>query len=365
MSGMEQVQARIAQIQTRIDALVPRSVRPAPSASGGVSGSTDSFAAALKTAQDQGAEQAGTSLLATLGAAALPSGLSALAGAGPVKSAGTPSQHSEGALVAAAKKYLGVPYKWGGTDPAVGLDCSGFTQRAFKDIGIDLSRVTQTQVKEGRAVSSLAKARPGDLLFFENNIQPGLDHVGIYLGGGKMIAAPKAGDVVKIQNVYKTPAEIRRILPGEPAALTATTSASSPTQRTSGTGSIPWSKYHDMFVTSGTKHGVPPRLLGAFATVENASGNPNAVSPAGAIGVMQFMPGTARGLGIDPRDPAQAIDGAARHLSRLIKKYGSIDLAAAAYNAGEGNVAKYGGIPPFKETQEYVVKINKALEGLR
>lgn len=358
----------MAAIQTKIDALAPRPVRAAQTSAGtsvgAATGSTDAFAAALTAAQDQGGSMTAADLLKTLSAP----GASNVAGR-----SGASSGQSEASLVAAAKKYLGVPYKWGGTDPKTGLDCSGFVQRAFKDIGINLPRVTQDQVKEGTSVSSLAKARPGDLLFFENNIQPGVDHVGIYLGGGKMMAAPKTGDVVKIQNVYKTPTDIRRVLPEQatpapaavPFAASATGAATGVAAATQGTGSPTWAKYHDLFVASGSRHGVPPRLLGAFATVENTSGNPNAVSPAGAIGVMQFMPGTAKGLGINPRDPAQAIDGAARHLSRLIKKYGSIDLAAAAYNAGEGNVAKYGGIPPFKETQDYVVKIKKALEGLR
>lgn len=351
--GMAEVQARIATIHTRIQALSPRpAVRPAAISQPADSGA---FAQALASEQVQGASV---------------SAADRATGTAPANRVAVPARGgsavSEQAVIAAAKKYLGVPYKWGGTDPATGgLDCSGFTQRVFKDLGISISRVTQTQVKDGRPVGSMAQARPGDLLFFENGIQPGVDHVGIYLGGGKMIAAPKAGDVVKVQDVYKTPVAIRRVLP-EAAASPATTVASPAVgAATKGVGSIPWNKYHDLFEASATRHGVPARFLGAIGTVENAKGDPNAESPAGAIGVMQFMPATARGLGIDPRDPAQAIDGAARHLSRLIRKYGSLDLAAAAYNAGEGAVAKYNGIPPYEETQNYVVKVKKAMEGLR
>src|SRR4029453_3340271 len=99
---------------------------------------------------------------------------------------------SERAVVAEAQKYLGVPYLWGGTDPAKGLDCSGFTQLVFGNLGIDLPRTSSQQATSGRAVASLAEARPGDLVFFDHSSsRAGVDHVGIYLGNGKMIAAPQ------------------------------------------------------------------------------------------------------------------------------------------------------------------------------
>src|SRR5436305_3785348 len=111
------------------------------------------------------------------------------------------------AVVASAEKYLGVPYKFGGTDPATGLDCSGFVQRAFSDLGIKLPRIAADQAKVGQAVPSLAQAQPGDLLAFG---QP-VDHIAIYVGDGKMIAAPHTGDHVKIESVYTTPTAIRRV----------------------------------------------------------------------------------------------------------------------------------------------------------
>lgn len=104
------------------------------------------------------------------------------------------------------------------------------------------------------------------------------------------------------------------------------------------------------------KYGLPDGLLEAVITAES-NWNPKARSPAGALGIAQIMPPTAKDLGIDPLDPVQAIDGAARHLARLNKKFGNLDNTIAAYNAGEGNVQKYGGIPPFKETQNYVPKV--------
>ena len=112
-------------------------------------------------------------------------------------------------VVADARKYLGIPYVWGGTDPAKGLDCSGLVQRVYADLGIDLPRVSQDQAHVGQAVPGLAQARPGDLLCFGTPA----DHIGIYIGDHKMIVAPKTGDVVKVQDVYRTPSTIRRVLP--------------------------------------------------------------------------------------------------------------------------------------------------------
>ncbi|MDT0278221.1 C40 family peptidase [Blastococcus goldschmidtiae] len=110
-----------------------------------------------------------------------------------------------------------MPYLWGGTDPSKGLDCSGFTQLVYRSQGVELPRVSSQQATAGRAVGSLAEARPGDLLFFDYSpTRPGIDHVGIYAGEGKMIAAPQPGDVVKVQEAGQ-PTAIRRVLPGSPA----------------------------------------------------------------------------------------------------------------------------------------------------
>ena len=118
----------------------------------------------------------------------------------------------ESAITGKALQYLGVPYLWGGTDPSKGLDCSGFTQLVYKSQGVDLPRVSSQQATAGRAVPSMAEARPGDLLFFDYSPErPGIDHVGIFMGDGKMIAAPQPGEVVKIQSVGD-PTVIRRVL---------------------------------------------------------------------------------------------------------------------------------------------------------
>jgi len=105
------------------------------------------------------------------------------------------------------------------------------------------------------------------------------------------------------------------------------------------------------------KHGVPEDLAVRVAFQESRL-NQGAVSPKGAIGVMQLMPGTAQDLGVNPRDLHQNIDGGVRYLGQQLKTFGDERLALAAYNAGPGAVQKYGGVPPFRETQDYVRKIS-------
>jgi cell wall-associated NlpC family hydrolase len=269
--------------------------------------------------------------------------------------AGTAGSASEGAVVAEARKYLGVPYLWGGTDPAKGLDCSGFTQLVYGNLGIDLPRTSSQQATAGTAVASLADARPGDLVFFDYSPgRPGIDHVGIYVGDGKMIAAPQEGEVVKVQDVGN-PSVIRRVLPAE------SVSAASPPTSTASLSGVP---YADLFTRAGSRYGVDPALLAAVAQQESGF-DASAVSPAGAQGLMQFMPATARGLGVDPFDPASAVDGAARYLADLTEQFGSTELGLAAYNAGPGTVRRYGGIPPYPETQDYVRTVTSKAEALR
>lgn len=119
-----------------------------------------------------------------------------------------------------------------------------------------------------------------------------------------------------------------------------------------------------IFEEAGAYYDISPRLLRAVAKAES-NFNPKVVSRAGAVGVMQLMPGTARSLGVtDPYDPRQNIMGGAKYLKQNLDRFGgNVPLALAAYNAGPGSVQKYGGIPPYKETQNYVRKIMADLAG--
>lgn len=255
-------------------------------------------------------------------------------------------------VVAEAKKYLGLPYVWGGTSKDKGVDCSGLVQSVYKSLGYDLPRVSADQARSGTPVKSLAEARPGDLIAWDNSSRNnGADHIAIYIGGGKMIEAPRTGLNVRIVDVPSEPDMIRRIIstpaatsgPAATAGISARVPASTP--------------YADLINAAAARTGVPGELLAAVAKQESGF-NPRAVSPAGAQGLMQLMPSTARGLGVENSfDPAQAIDGGARLLRSLLDKFGRTELALAAYNAGPGAVARYDGIPPYRETQNYVRNI--------
>ena len=110
------------------------------------------------------------------------------------------------------------------------------------------------------------------------------------------------------------------------------------------------------------KYGLPRRLVRSVISAESDF-QPRAVSPKGAIGLMQLMPATAEALGADPRDPAQNVDAGTRYLRDLLEKYdGGLWHALAAYNAGPGAVDKYQGVPPYRETIDYVGKIDRDLK---
>jgi soluble lytic murein transglycosylase-like protein len=110
------------------------------------------------------------------------------------------------------------------------------------------------------------------------------------------------------------------------------------------------------------KYGLPRALVRSVMSAESGL-QANAISPKGAIGLMQLMPGTAEQLGVDPWDPAQNVEGGTRHLRDLLAKYdGGLWYALAAYNAGPGAVEKYKGVPPYRETIRYIGAIQRKME---
>jgi cell wall-associated NlpC family hydrolase len=303
--------------------------------------------------------QAGTGALRTASSGDFASTLAALTGDAPVTS--TPADGAGGAndgddVVADAKKYLGIPYLWGGTDPSKGLDCSGLVQRVFADLGVTVPRTVADQRDAGSPVASMKQARPGDLLVF------GSHHIGIYVGDGKMLHAPKSGDIVKIAPVYDTPTRIRRVLPAGGGAAEVTLADAVRPAALRGSAKATGGSFDALFAGATTRYGLPAGLLKSVARAESGL-DPNARSHAGAIGLMQIMPGTARELGVDPTKPAEAIDGAARLLRQHLKTFGSVPLALAAYNAGPGAVRKYDGIPPYAETRAYVKRVTELMSG--
>ncbi|MDO5629449.1 MAG: transglycosylase SLT domain-containing protein [Mobilicoccus sp.] len=470
-SGLAAAQSRVAQIQSMFGQ--PAAPVQAPPRSdlafqSAMSRAQDASAAPTATnAQTSGSQTATSSAASAASTTSTARSTRAAAASSSSSTSSTPATSSGGlqnadAVLETARKYLGVPYLWGGTDPRRGLDCSGFLQLVFKQHGIDLPRVARDQARQGTKVNSLAEAKPGDIVAFNSPVS----HIGIYVGDGKMIHAPRTGKNVSITPVHRNITAIRRLLP-EAAPTPAETPAAAPAAAPAagaptvsnaqlasavrnaaiapavspGAQAATWeavvasavnqslvgtdvqggnalasvlaglgsatpgatigaafggtalggaavgavsnamtagtrpatalapdavgtralnqapAQYRDLFIAAEQKYGVPATLLAAVAKQES-NFKPRAVSRAGAQGLMQIMPGTARGLGItNAFDPEQAVDGAARYLRQHLRTFGSTELALAAYNAGAGNVRKYDGIPPFRETQNYVRKI--------
>lgn len=161
----------------------------------------------------------------------------------------------------------------------------------------------------------------------------------------------------KEQTAKKVSSEIQTSAAAKAQTLGGAASTGGTTGKLSADGTLT-TTLDDIFRRASEKYGVSYEYLVAVAKAESDF-NPNCVSSAGAKGIMQIMPEEAKGLGIsDVFDPEQNIMGAAKLLAAHLEKFnGDTTLAAAAYNAGSGRVKQYGGVPPFKETQNYVKKI--------
>jgi soluble lytic murein transglycosylase-like protein len=145
-------------------------------------------------------------------------------------------------------------------------------------------------------------------------------------------------------------------------ALPTATSVAAASTVTAGGATLPGTPYDADFTAAARRTGVPARLLAAVAFVES-SYRPDVVSGAGAMGMMQLMPEVAAEFGVDPFDPAQAVDGAARLLAAHHERFGSWELALAAYNAGGGAVSRAGNAVPSPAVGEYVRRVASQMPG--
>jgi len=191
------------------------------------------------------------------------------------------------------------------------------------------------------SAAELVTFRNGQSLWADRVFLRGEDLV-LVRGGGEVVLPPSA--VVEVEPLPESPA----------GRLTA------PSATLKDSAQLPAATPQQLVRAAAERHGLPAEFLHSVAQVESAF-DPQAVSPKGALGLMQLMPATAASLGVDPRNPEQNADGGARLLRQLLLQYlpypDQVHRALAAYHAGPGAVARYNGIPPFAETRTYIQRV--------
>ncbi len=221
--------------------------------------------------------------------------------------------------------------------------------------GRRMSRVSPYEMKCALGLLALmiaaAPAFGGEYVVFSSGLKLRADR---HEQSGSLIRLFYNGGVTEVPAKLVSGFEEEEVVPPEPVAATMAppVAATGARRRT----------LRDMVRDAARRSGLPPEFVESVAQVESGF-RPGAVSPKGALGVMQLMPETARTLGADPRDTAQNIDAGTRLLRELLIKYdGDVVKALAAYNAGEGAVDKYQGMPPYNETRWYVKKVIDAYQ---
>jgi soluble lytic murein transglycosylase-like protein len=201
-------------------------------------------------------------------------------------------------------------------------------------------------------LSVLAAAAPAtaDTVRLSNGLSMTVDHVR-FEGEYAVIVMPGGGTVRTLRSL------ILDVIPDEPAGARDLALAALDASRAAGRPQPEQEELMRRIDRAAMKAGIDPRLAHAVIRAES-NYRPLAISPKGAMGLMQIMPVLAREYGVqDPFDVDQNLDAGLRHLKRLLGRHDTVSLALAAYNAGEGAVSRYGSIPPYRETQNYVRKV--------
>jgi soluble lytic murein transglycosylase-like protein len=213
-----------------------------------------------------------------------------------------------------------------------------------------LSGITLVAVLLGTA----APGEAGEYVVLANGMRLHADRHEITGGTAQLFSA---GGVVEIPAATIARYEQEEIVPEVPAPAPPPTPAPAAAVNTTKTQTP-----KDLATQAAKKYLLPDSFVQSVMKAESGF-QPDAVSPRGAVGLMQLMPETARELGVDPHDPRQNADGGAQYLRELLARYESdpdqVLLALAAYNAGPGAVERYHGVPPYRETREYILRVLK------